>query len=202
VVVKPNFVVSDTWEADRKTEDFALFAGRLSPEKGIGTLLAAWDTGKIAFRLKIAGLGPMVDQVRSCAASNAQVEYLGLQPSANVYSEMAKARFLVFPSEWYEGLSRTVIEAFSQGTPVLAADLGAVGELVEEGVTGYRFPPGNIDALVAGTRRFPTGSSYQRMRLSCRNLYLSRFTAAINYPQLTEIYAKAISIRKMRKRPS
>jgi glycosyltransferase involved in cell wall biosynthesis len=200
VVVKPNFVVSDTWEADKKTEDFALFVGRLSPEKGIGTLLAAWETGKIPLRLKIAGDGPMLDQVRACATANSRVEYLGLLPPDRVYSEMAKARFLVFPSEWYEGLSRTVIEAFSQGTPVLAADLGAVSELVEEGVNGYRFPPGNIEALVAGALGFPTGESCQRMRLNCRNLFLSRFTAEINYTQLIEIYAKAISLRNMRQR--
>jgi glycosyltransferase involved in cell wall biosynthesis len=197
-VVKPNFVGSDTWNVKRNAEEFALFVGRLSPEKGIGTLLSAWNTGRIPFRLKIIGDGPMIDEVRSCAANNPAVEYLGAQPSDAVYSEMAKAKFLVFPSEWFETFGRTVVEAFSQGTPVLAADLGGVRELVEDGVTGYRFPPGDADALASGALRFTAGDDYERMRANCRNLFLSKFTAEINYTLLLDIYSRAIAIRKMR----
>jgi len=198
VVVKPNFVGSDTWMAERNPENVALFVGRLSPEKGIGTLLSGWNSGKIHFRLKIIGDGPMANTVRSCAASNPGVEYLGSLPSNAVYRQMAKAKFLVFPSEWFETFGRTVVEAFSQGTPVLAADLGCVRELVEEGVTGYRFSPGNVDALVAGALRFSAGGEYERMRANCRNLFLSKYTAEINYALLTEIYARAIAVGKTR----
>jgi glycosyltransferase involved in cell wall biosynthesis len=198
VVVKPNFAGSETWKADENREEVALYVGRLSPEKGIRTLLSAWNSGKIPLRLKIIGDGPMAEEVRACAARNASIESMGLQPPEAVYREMAKARFLVFPSEWFETFGRTVIEAFSQGTPVLAADLGGVRELVEEGVTGYRFLPGNADALVAGALRFPGGEDYERMRSACRSLFLRKFTAEINYPLLTKIYARAIAVRKMR----
>jgi glycosyltransferase involved in cell wall biosynthesis len=95
-----------------------------------------------------------------------------------------------------------VVEAFSQGTPVLAADLGAVRELVEEGVTGHCFLPGNEDALVEGACRFPSGEGYERMRSNCRNLFLTKFTAEINYTLLTQIYAGAVATRKMRQRIS
>lgn len=198
VIVKPNFVGSDTWKPEVKTEDAALYVGRLSPEKGIRTMLSAWNTGKIPLRLKIIGDGPMADEVRACAASNVAVEYLGRQPLETAYCEMRKARFLVFPSEWYETFGRTVVEAYAQGTPVLAADLGGVRELVEEGVTGYRFPMGNAGALAAGALRFPSGEDYERMRANCRRMYLSKFTAEINYALLTEIYAQAIARRKLR----
>jgi glycosyltransferase involved in cell wall biosynthesis len=198
LVVKPNFVGSDTWEAERKAEDVALFVGRLSPEKGLGTLLSAWSTGKIPLRLKIIGDGPMAQNVRSSAAGNTDVEYLGAQPQNAVYREMAKAKFLVFPSEWFETFGRTVVEAFAQGTPVLAADLGAVRELVEDGVTGYRFAPGNVDALIAGAHLFPGGKEYEQMRANCRALFLRKFTAEVNYGLLTEIYTRAIAIRGRR----
>jgi glycosyltransferase involved in cell wall biosynthesis len=89
-----------------------------------------------------------------------------------------------------------VVEAFSQGTPVLASDIGCVQELVEEGVTGYLFPPGNVDALVAGALRFSAGEAGERMRANCRNLFLSRFTSEINHTLLTNIYARAIAIQK------
>jgi glycosyltransferase involved in cell wall biosynthesis len=141
----------------------------------------------------------MADEVRSCAASNSRVEYLGLQPPDAVLSAMAKAKFLVFPSEWFETFGRTVVEAYSQGTPVLAADLGGVRELVAEGITGYRFPPGNADALVAGALRFSACEDYEQMPANCRRLFLGRFTAEINYTQLTDIYNQAIAIRKARR---
>jgi glycosyltransferase involved in cell wall biosynthesis len=139
----------------------------------------------------------MASEVRACAATNHGVEYLGSQPPDAVYREMAKAKFLVFPSQWYETFGRAVVEAFSQGTPVLAADLGCMRELVEEGVTGFRFLPGNIDALIDGTFRFSDSAEYERMRANCRNLFLSKFTAEINYDLLMEIYARAIAARKL-----
>jgi glycosyltransferase involved in cell wall biosynthesis len=198
IQVKPNFVALDSLSVKRDPDGFALFVGRLSPEKGIGTLLSAWNTGRMPLRLKIIGDGPMADTVRTADAGNASIEYIGLQPSNVVYREMAKARFLVFPSELPETFGRTVIEAFSQGTPVLAANIGAVRELVEEGITGYRFPPGNVDALAAGALRFSDGEDYERMRSNCRNLFLRKFTGEINYSLLMDIYARAIAARKMR----
>jgi len=200
VAVKPNFVGSEIGKSDGKTEDAALFAGRLSPEKGIRTMLSAWNSGRISFRLKIVGDGPLKEEVTAFAAKNSQVEYLGFQTPEAVYSEMARARFLVFPSEWYETFGRTVIEAFSQGTPVLAADLGGVRELVSEGVTGYCFPPGDVNTLVEKTLCFSASEEYKRMRLNCRSLFLSKYTAEVNYTLLEEIYAKAISIRNLRRK--
>jgi glycosyltransferase involved in cell wall biosynthesis len=193
VVVKPHFVGSSPLNTEIHTDDVALYVGRLSLEKGIRTLLSAWNSGKIQLRLKIIGDGPLADEVRSCAASNQQVEYLGSRPSDDVYREMAKAKFLVWPSECYETFGRTMVEAFSQGTPVLAADIGCVRELVEEGATGYFFPHGNVDALVAGTHRFSTGSAYDRMRTNCRNLFLNKYSSEINYTLLTNIYARVIA---------
>jgi len=200
IVVKQNFVGSDTWRKETSTESFALFVGRLSPEKGIKTLLAAWNSKKIPLPLKIIGDGPMINEVRSSAASNISVEYLGAQLPEAVYNEMARARLLVFPSEWFETFGRTMIEAFAQGTPVLAADLGGVREIVKEGKTGFLFPPGNIDALIAGVFRFPIGGDYERMRLNCRSVFLSRFTSEVNYTMLIDIYARAIANRRLRQR--
>ncbi len=198
IAVKPNYSASHIYTECRPAAAFALFAGRLSPEKGIRTLLSAWRSGRISLKLKIAGDGPLADEVRSSVAQNPNIEYLGMQPPEAVYREMAGARFLVFPSEWYETFGRTIIEAFSQGTPVLAADLGGVRELVEEGVTGYRFAAGNSEALAAGVRRFPDGDRYELMRQRCREEFLSKFTAETNYGLLMDIYGAAAEARRQR----
>jgi glycosyltransferase involved in cell wall biosynthesis len=140
----------------------------------------------------------MIGEVISCAHTNDQVESLGAQPQETVYREMAKAKFLVFPSECYETFGRTVAEAFSQGTPALAVNLGSVRELVEDGVTGYRFAPGNVEALIAGALRFSDAQEYQQMRANCRKLFLNKYTAEINYQLLMDIYSRAIENRKRR----
>jgi glycosyltransferase involved in cell wall biosynthesis len=199
IVVKPNFIASDKYGAESNLEDIALYVGRLSPEKGICTLLSAWNSGKLPMRLKIIGDGPLAEEVRSCAARNSAVQYMGLQPPDTVYREMAKAKFLVFPSECFETFGRTVAEAFSQRTPVLASDLGAVRELVEDGVTGYRFSPGDSNALIEGALRFQVGDAYLQMRSNCRNVFLNRFTAEMNCNQLIDIYSKAIKLRNQRR---
>ncbi|MGA7831599.1 MAG: glycosyltransferase family 4 protein [Terracidiphilus sp.] len=199
IVVKPNFIASDKYGAESNLEDIALYVGRLSPEKGICTLLSAWNSGKLPMRLKIIGDGPLAEEVRSCATRNSAVQYMGLQPPDTVYREMAKAKFLVFPSECFETFGRTVAEAFSQGTPVLASDLGAVRELVEDGVTGYRFSPGDSNALIEGALRFQVGDAYLQMRSNCRNVFLNRFTAEMNCNQLIDIYSKAIKLRNQRR---
>lgn len=198
IVTKPNFVVGEKCDPVSAVPASALFVGRLSPEKGVHTLLSAWRTGKIPMCLKVIGDGPLADAVLACAAANPSIEYLGKQPSEAVYRAMATARFLVFPSEWFETFGRTIIEAYAQGTPVLAADLGGVRELVEEGATGYLFEAGNVEALVAGIARFPSGDEYQQMRQRCRDLFHSKFTAEINYDLLMDIYDKAIKVRAQR----
>jgi len=198
IVVKPNFVASDHIPVELNRENAALFVGRLSPEKGIRTLLAAWNSGTIPFQLKIIGDGPMAGEVRSCAASNARVQYLGLKSPEEVYREMAMAKFLVFPSEWFETFGRTVMEAFAQGTPVLAADLGCVRELVEDGVTGFRFAPGDAGSLAQGAVRISQSAHYEQMSANCRSLFLNKYTAQINYIQLMDVYDQASAIRKKR----
>jgi glycosyltransferase involved in cell wall biosynthesis len=199
IIAKPNFVQSDPANTIEEKEDFALYVGRITEEKGLRTLLAAWNTGRIPLRLKILGDGPLADEIRSCAQKNQKIEYKGPQPSEVVSREMAKARYLVFPSEWYETFGKVVVEAFSRGTPVLAANLGNMKELVEEGVTGYRFPPGDAEALVSCALRFPEGEPYTRMCTNCLAAYQSRFTTEKNYEALMQIYSRAAEIRRSRR---
>ncbi|MGC9157428.1 MAG: glycosyltransferase family 4 protein [Terracidiphilus sp.] len=199
IAVKPNFTRAESFAAEKTRENAVLFVGRLSPEKGIRTLLAAWETGLMPLRLKIVGDGPLREEVERRAASGRGIEYLGRQPHEAVFRAMAKARILVFPSACFETFGLTIVEAFAQGTPVLASDHGTARELVEEGATGFRFPPGDAAALAAAVQRFPGGEDYERMSARCREVFLSRFTAEANYARMMEIYARAIGLRRQRR---
>ena len=191
IVVKPNFVKDPGMLGDGNGS-YALFVGRLTAQKGIRTVLDAWVGNKVTMPLKIIGDGPLADEVRQRVATLQQVEYLGQRPSSEVYAAMAGARFLIFSSESYEPFPLTIVEAFSQGTPVLAADLESVAALVKDGQTGLRFTPGDaIDLAAKGALMSSNTQSYGTMRRECRHIYEERYTETINYRMLMDIYAKA-----------
>jgi glycosyltransferase involved in cell wall biosynthesis len=193
IAVKPNFVDPDPG-IGTGDGDYAVFVGRLSPEKGIDTLLAAWEQLPTAVPLKIIGQGPLENRVREFASRHAYVEVLGHRPLGEVLEILGRARFLVMPSIWYETFGRTIIEAYAKGTPVIASRLGAMAELVRDGETGLLFAPGNAADLADKVQRLSTrAEERQVLREAARQEYLRRYTAAPNYEQLIWIYRQALA---------
>jgi glycosyltransferase involved in cell wall biosynthesis len=170
---------------------YALFVGRLSAEKGIETLLAAWPRVGAGLPLRIAGDGPLADHVAAAAHPGSHVQWLGARTAADVADLMGDAALLVFPSECYETFGRVVIEALARGTPVLASDGGAAAELVEDGATGFLFRAGDAGALAAGAHRaLAEPDLADGFRRRARAAFLDRFSADANYERLIEIYAE------------
>jgi glycosyltransferase involved in cell wall biosynthesis len=191
--VKPNFVHPDTGTGNGDG-GYVLFVGRLSPEKGVQTLLSAWERlGKLATPLKIVGDGPLAGVVDHTEAANPYVEWLGRRTPNEVSELMRGALALVFPSEWYETFGRVAAESFAAGTPVIAANHGAVAELVEHGRTGLHFQPGDAADLAAQVRRLLDDTEERdKMRRAARAEYEARYTAGENYRKLIGIYESAV----------
>ncbi len=194
IMVKSNFVNPDPGE--RTTDgDYALYIGRISPEKGLRTVLAAWRKLPQAIPLRLAGTGPLVDVLKGeAAALGSHVQYLGQVPGARVMQEMKGARFLIFPSELYENFPLTLCEAFACGVPVVASDIGAMKEIVEDGKTGLHFRAGDANDLAkkieyAWTRREEMRQFGKQARVEFENKY----TAEMNYRRLMEIYGSVLS---------
>jgi glycosyltransferase involved in cell wall biosynthesis len=125
-----------------------LYAGNLSPEKGIRLLLAALRDIKEDFvRLHIAGGGIEQKQVEKSAALDQRIIYYGRQAPSVIKQLLSKCDFLVIPSIWFENFPTVVIEAFSFGLPVIGSAIGGIKEQISEGGNGYLFPPGDIGAL-------------------------------------------------------
>jgi glycosyltransferase involved in cell wall biosynthesis len=197
IVVKPNFVAPDPGRG-QGGGGYALFVGRLAPEKGTGTMLAAWDRLGTRIPLKIVGDGPLKDQVVEAAARRSNVEWLGHKPVADVHALMRKADMLVFPSQWYETFGRVAAEAFAAGTPVIAANIGAVAELVEHGRTGFKFRPGDPEDLVTQVEwALSHSAELRRMREEVRAEFEAKYTAERNYRALMEIYQAALERKKV-----
>jgi glycosyltransferase involved in cell wall biosynthesis len=191
IVVKPNFVHPDPGVGSGDG-GYALFVGRLSVEKGLDTLLTAWEQLDNPLPLKIVGDGPLADKVMEATQRLPKVEWLGRKPMPEVHELMGKAMFLIFPSEWYETFGRVAVEAFAKGTPVIAANIGAIAELVDSGRTGLHFRPGDSKDLAARVEWALTHpTELALMRQEARAEFEAKYTATKNYQKLMEIYDKA-----------
>jgi glycosyltransferase involved in cell wall biosynthesis len=188
IVVKPNFVRPEP-EPGNGSGGYALFVGRLSVEKGLDTLLAAWEHLDTQIPLKIVGDGPLADQVVAATKRLPLIEWLGRKPMAQVHELMGEAKFLIFPSKWYETFGRVAIEAFAKGTPVIAANIGAIAELVDSGRTGLHFCPGDATDLADKVKWvLANPEKLAQMRLQARSEFEAKYTADKNYQKLMEIY--------------
>jgi glycosyltransferase involved in cell wall biosynthesis len=208
IVVKPHFVFRDPGVRDGRGE-YALFVGRLAEEKGLRTLLAAWERLNNRVPLEIVGDGPLRAELV------AQVSRLGLsrvwrgKPAATSISfhghltpdhltpVMKRARFLLFPSIWYEPFGLTNVEAFACGVPVIASRLGAMQEIVEDGRTGLHFTPGDADDLAAKVDwAWTHPDEMQVMGRAARAEYDAKYTAERNYQMLRGIYQRVLGARE------
>ncbi len=194
IVVKPCFVHPDPG-LRLGSGDTVLFVGRLSAEKGLRTLIAAWENLKGRVPLRIAGDGPlraeMEAQIKQRAIAGVAV--LGRLSNAETLAEMKRARFLVFPSEWYEGLPLTIAEAFACGVPVVASRIGSMIDLVEDSRTGVHFTPGDPEDLAAKIEwAWTHPEATQRMGLNARAEYEANYTAKRNFEMLAEINRRVI----------
>jgi glycosyltransferase involved in cell wall biosynthesis len=188
IVVKPNFVHPDP-QIGSGTGGFALYVGRLSVEKGIDTLLSAWEKLDTPFPLKIVGDGPLADQVIAATQRLPHIQWLGRRTMPEVHELMGQAMMLIFPSKWYETFGRVAVESFAKGTPVIAAQIGAIAELVESGHTGLLFRPGDANDLARQVQwALAHPQAFTAMRQATRAEFLAKYTAQANYQRLMEIY--------------
>jgi glycosyltransferase involved in cell wall biosynthesis len=194
IFVKPNFVHPDPG-ARTGDGDYALFVGRLSPEKRVSTVLAAWKLLKLPIPIMVIGGGPDRPQLEAQAREDglANVRFLGQVPREQTLAAINKARFLVFSSEWYENFPVTIAESFACRAPVIASRMGAMKEIVTDGRNGLHFTPADAADLAQKVEwAWTHPDEIRAMGLEARREFESKYTAQKNYPMLMEIYDRAL----------
>lgn len=196
IFVKPNFIKDPINGAQIKqdTTGGALFAGRLSPEKGIETLIKAWSG--VGYPLFIAGDGPAREHMQKLAPPS--VTFLGWQSREDVLKLLQKVTCFIFPSDLYEGFGLSLLEAMASGKAIIASDLGPRREIIEDRISGLFFKAGDavdlrakIDLLMGDTALTHSLGSM------ARKTYLARYTPENNYLILMNIYKEALKRSKI-----
>lgn len=174
-----------------------LFAGRLSPEKGILKVFDALDRiPHVACKLVVAGDGPIRDEVnRRIQTSHPahEIEMKGFLDQSQLYEQYRSASVLLFPSIGSEGLGLSGIEAMYFGTPAIGFDVGGIGEWLIDGETGVLLPRGDIVGLAQAMEDL--ASSPEKIKMlgyQARAFSRKKFTREAHISQLITIYQKAI----------
>lgn len=199
IAVKPNFVKT-ALEDNKKIirENYVLFVGRISGEKGIDMLLEAWSQyqNPSNTKLLIIGDGPEKLRLENQYKYNEKIIFKGKLPSSETMDYMKRAKYLVVPSICYEGFPMTIIEAFSEGIPVIASDIGSMKEIIKPGKTGFHFSKGSIESLISVLDMALSYEKYASLAVNARLDYVENYTDVANYEQLMKIYESVIEEKR------
>ena len=197
VIVKAN-LVPDIGTSERRKE-YALFVGRLSPEKGINLMLRAARTGRAMLPIRIAGSGSMAVEVQQ-EAERGKIQFLGKKSTAEVHELLRGARVLMVPSIWHEaGVPLVVGEAFSAGVPVICCNIEPMVSVVKHEENGLLIPPNDENALADAIARVHTDDDlHAKMSRNARLTYERLYQPEPNIQQLLRIYSDAASCRRTR----
>ncbi|HBE19602.1 MAG TPA: glycosyl transferase family 1 [Cyanobacteria bacterium UBA11149] len=193
IVVKPNFLHPDPG-VGTGTGGYGLFVGRISQEKGLDTLIAAWKHLGGKTPLKIVGDGPQAFRVAEVVKDLPGIELLGRLSQKEVLDLMKEALVLIFPSLWYEGFPMTIVEAYAVGVPVIASQIGSLSSLMDSYRTGIHFRPGDAEDLAAKVEwTLSHPAELSQMRRNARAEFEGKYTAKANYQKLIEIYQEMMA---------
>ena len=194
MALKPNSICPDhQCHNEISKENQIVYVGRLSPEKGVHTLINAWRMlgDSIGCRLILIGDGDYRADYESFA-EGLDIEFRGKQANDTVRSAIARSKALILPSECWEGMPMTILESFAVGTPCVVSDLGALPEYIRCGELGEMFEAGNAESCAAAIKRLLSRSDYDEICAAAKHEAETKYSEEANYKRLMEIYGEVV----------
>lgn len=190
----PNALNLDAFTPTYSNDGYCLFVGRLAHYKGIMTLLRAMALTP-SVKLKVVGEGEARAEAEEFKRSNSldNVTFEGFMTGEALREIVRKSSFVIVPSECYENCPMTVLEAFATGKPVIGSRLGGIPEIIDDGVNGLLFEPGNADDLAEKISYLSSQTDLlEQMGRSARARVESHYSPQTHYQQLIEVYHKVL----------
>lgn len=178
-----------------ENEDYYLYFGRLSKEKGIMTLIKSFYNLP-NLNLVILGDGMLkksvIDFINFNSIKNISIK--GFASGEKLNGFIKKSKFVILPSEWYENNPLSIIEAFRFGKPVVASNIGGIPELVKDDYNGYLFDAFSEKSLTSAIIKAEKVSAthYNFLSKNASKFAANNFNADIHYEKLIEIYSSVI----------
>ena len=190
-------------DATDRESPYLLFFGRLSVEKGVDTLLSAFDAAlpnlPQDMRLVVVGDGPDAAEFKALASTldcASRIEFAGCQTGDALQSYVERASLAISSSRCRENMPYSIVEAFAAGTPVVGTNIGGIPELVDEGKTGFICEPGGVqsmaDAILRGTSAFLDRSAYSMLQRNCRSYVMENCSREKFMNDLVNLYKESI----------
>jgi glycosyltransferase involved in cell wall biosynthesis len=176
--------------------EYGLYFGRITEEKGVETLVHAYEKLPEKYRLVITGddttdqAASMKTYIREKNIKN--IEFTGFRSGAELEQIIMKARFTFIPSIWYDNLPNTALESFQYSKPVLASNIGSLPELVVNGFNGYLFQPGNVDEVVNLVKKMDDDKLIETLGYHSHVMLVHRFSPEMHYKELMDMFTGLI----------
>ena len=194
-----NFLPSNTdYSFNNPDKGYLLYFGRISEEKGILTLVKAVEKLSVDVPLYILGTGAVENDIKSYISSHGlenKIKMLGFKSGDELKKYVAEAKCIILPSEWYENGPYAIMEAMSQGKPVIVSNIGGLPEIVEDGKTGYICKPFDCEDLKVCIEKVFSLSA-DEYKVMSKNAVISakeNFNPENYINKLTEIYQSLIN---------
>ena len=199
IKVIPHFIKLQDFIPNYSNENYIVFIGRLSEEKGVDVLINALKLVMPHIKLKIIGDGPMRQKLES-QAKGLNIEFLGYKDKEELKNIVQKAKFLVIPSIWYEVFGLSLLETFALGKPAIGSNLGAIPELIKENETGLLFDPGNEKDLALKIDSLYNNDSWViEMGQKAREMVEKDYNEKKHYERIMEVYEEISNCQNPKK---
>ncbi len=193
-VYVPNPICLEEYPPRYDHDGYFLFVGRLDKGKGLFSLLEAVKRAR-GGRLWVVGEGQARESLEAQVAQEGlEVAFLGYRMGDELRKLIAGSMFTVLPSEAYENCPYSLLESLALGKPVVGSRIGGIPELIDDGVDGLLFEPGNVVALAACIQRLlDRREDLPEMGRRARLKIEKRYNMSLHYQRMMEVYRQVLS---------